>query len=94
LWRVCGDAINFPGINPVDALFRTAVLNGFLAPPLMVLVMLMANNKKIMGKHTNGSWINVRGWCATVAMFAAAAGRILTWRQALIGFRLGLGIGL
>jgi NRAMP (natural resistance-associated macrophage protein)-like metal ion transporter len=77
-----GMLINFLGINPIDALFWTAVLNGFLAPPLMVLIMLMANSKKVMGEHTNGRWINVLGWCATVAMFAAAAGLVLTWGQA------------
>jgi hypothetical protein len=53
------------GINPIDALFWTAVLNGFLAPPLMVLIMLVANSRQVMGKHTNGRWINVLGWCAT-----------------------------
>ena len=77
-----GMLINFLGINPIDALFWTAVLNGLLAPPLLVLIMLVANSKRVMGKHTNGRWINVLGWGATAAMFAAAAGLLLTWGQA------------
>ena len=67
-----GMLINFLGINPIDALFWTAVLNGLLAPPLLVLIMLVANSKQVMGKHTNGRWINLLGWVATGAMFAAA----------------------
>jgi len=59
-----GMPINFLGINPIDALFWTAVLNGFLAAPLLVLIMLVANSKCVMGKHTNGRWINVLGWGA------------------------------
>lgn len=74
-----GMLINFGGINPIDALFWTAVLNGFLAPPLLVVVMLVARNKRVMGKHTNGRWINLLGWGATGAMFVAAAGLVLTW---------------
>jgi Mn2+/Fe2+ NRAMP family transporter len=77
-----GMFINFLGINPIDALFWTAVLNGLLAPPLLVLIMLVANSKRVMGKRTNGRWINVLGWGATTAMFAAAAGLLVTWGQA------------
>ena len=58
--------------NPIRMLFWSAVLNGLLAPPLMVLVMLVGNNRKIMGPHTNGPWLNVLGWTATAIMTAAA----------------------
>jgi NRAMP (natural resistance-associated macrophage protein)-like metal ion transporter len=74
-----GMLINFLGINPIDALFWTAVINGFLAPPLMVLIMLVANNRAIMGERTNGTPTNVLGWLATLAMFAAAIALVLTW---------------
>jgi NRAMP (natural resistance-associated macrophage protein)-like metal ion transporter len=72
--------IDFRGINPMDALFWTAVINGFLAPPLLVIIMLIANNKAIMGKQVNGRAINVLGWSTTVLMFAAALALLLTWR--------------
>jgi Mn2+/Fe2+ NRAMP family transporter len=71
--------INFVGINPIRALFWTAVVNGLLAPPLLVLIMLVANNPAVMGDRVNGRWTNVLGWAATAAMFAAAIGLALTW---------------
>ena len=69
---VVGMLINFVGINPIDALFWTAVINGFVAPPLLVLIMLVANNHAIMQNRTNGLATNVLGWIATLLMFAAA----------------------
>ena len=67
-----GVAIDYLGINPIDALFFTAVINGFVAPPLLVMIMLVSNNKKIMGKRTNSRLTNVLGWGAAVVMFLAA----------------------
>jgi NRAMP (natural resistance-associated macrophage protein)-like metal ion transporter len=74
-----GMLINFAGINPIRALFWTAVINGLLAPPLLVLIMLVANNPRIMGTRVNGRWTNLLGWAATAAMFAAALGLLFTW---------------
>ncbi len=74
-----GMLIDFTGINPIDALFWTAVINGVLAPPLLVVVMLVSNNKKIMGNRVNGLSVNVLGWITTAMMFAAALGLFLTW---------------
>jgi NRAMP (natural resistance-associated macrophage protein)-like metal ion transporter len=76
-----GLAINFIGIDPIKALFWTAVINGLLAPPLMVLIMLVANNGGVMGHRKNGSALNVMGWAATAAMFVAAVCLIFTWTQ-------------
>jgi NRAMP (natural resistance-associated macrophage protein)-like metal ion transporter len=74
-----GMLINFIGINPITALYWTAVLNGLLAPPLLVLIMLMANNRAVMGARTNGRLLNALGWAATAAMTAAAAGLLGAW---------------
>jgi NRAMP (natural resistance-associated macrophage protein)-like metal ion transporter len=74
-----GMLINFLGINPIDALFYTAVINGFLAPPLLVVVMLISDNKKIMGKRVNNKWTNIVGWATAAVMFAAALGLVITW---------------
>jgi len=76
---VVGMCINFAGINPIDALFWTAVLNGFVAPPLMVVIMLVANNRRIMQNRTNGRLTNTLGWLATIAMFTAAIAMVVTW---------------
>jgi len=73
-----GIAINFVGINPIDALFWTAVLNGILAPPLLVLVMLAARDERIMGRQRIGRLLTVLGWAATVAMFLALVGLAYT----------------
>jgi Mn2+/Fe2+ NRAMP family transporter len=69
----------FLGINPIDALVWTAVINGFVAPPLMVLIMLISNNRSVMGDRTNNLPINVLGWIGTAVMFAAAIALVLTW---------------
>jgi NRAMP (natural resistance-associated macrophage protein)-like metal ion transporter len=74
--------INFVGIKPMDALFWAAVINGFLAPPLLVIIMLIANNKAVMGKRVNGVGINVLGWLTTVVMFLAALALVFTWEKA------------
>src|SRR6266478_5848732 len=76
-----GVAINFLGINPIRALFLAAIINGFLAPPLLVVIMLVANNRQIMGSRVNGRWSNLLGWTTTVVMFVAAVALVLTWGQ-------------
>ncbi len=78
---IIGVLIDFVGINPISALFWTAVINGVVAPPLLVVVMLVANNKKVMGKRTNGLFTNIFGWLATAVMFAAAIAMFATWSQ-------------
>ncbi len=74
-----GLLINYLGISPIRALFWTAVINGLLAPPLLVLIMLVSNNKAVMGERVNGVGLNILGWAAAVVMFAAAIGLFVTW---------------
>lgn len=76
---VVGAEINFLGINPIEALVWSAAINGVLAVPLLVLIMLIANNRTVMGRRVNGVWSNLLGWVTTVAMGAAAIGLFLTW---------------
>jgi len=76
-----GVLINFVGINPIRALLLAAIINGFLAPPLLVAIMLVANNRHIMGNRVNGRWSNILGWTTTVVMFVAALALVLTWGQ-------------
>jgi Mn2+/Fe2+ NRAMP family transporter len=64
--------------NPIRMLFWSAVLNGVLAPPLLLLVMLVGNNRHIMGEHTNSFWLNLLGWTATALMTAAAVAFFMT----------------
>ncbi len=76
-----GVVINFVGINPIRALFFAAVINGFLAPPLLIVIMLVANNRKVMRGRVNGRWSNILGWTTTLVMFAAAVALVLTWGE-------------
>lgn len=74
-----GLACNYLGFSPLRALFATAVLNGLLAPPLLVLLMLVSNNQKVMGAHVNGPFLNLVGWSAALVMAAAAVGLLLSY---------------
>src|SRR6202158_4790348 len=76
-----GVLFNFIGINPIRALFLAAIINGFLAPPLLVVIMLVANNRQIMGDRVNGRCSNFLGWTTTMVMFVAAVALVLTWGQ-------------
>ena len=77
LATVVGMLINFLGINPMTALVVTAVINGLLAPPLLMLVMLVSNNRAVMGSRTNGRPLNVLGWATTALMAIAALALIV-----------------
>jgi NRAMP (natural resistance-associated macrophage protein)-like metal ion transporter len=71
--------LNFFGINPMKALVWAGIVQGFSTPFLMLLVMLITNNRKIMGKWVNTRAMNLLGWITTVATFAAAIGLVLTF---------------
>ena len=64
-----GLTINFVGIDPMRALYYSAAINGLMAPPLMLLILFIGNNKKVMGSHTNRRLGNVVGGIATLVMF-------------------------
>jgi len=72
-------AIAFSGINPIRALIWASVLMGLLAPPLMLMIMLMTNDREIMGNRVNGRFVNILGWATTAAITAAAIGLIWSW---------------
>jgi NRAMP (natural resistance-associated macrophage protein)-like metal ion transporter len=79
LSTLIGILIDLIGINPITALFWTAVINGVVAPPLLVVVMLVSNNRKVMGERTNGPVTNIIGGLAAGLMFAAAIAMFVTW---------------
>ena len=69
---VTGMALTVLQHRPVHVLFVSAIVNGLLAPPLLVLVMLVGGNRRIMGSHVNGPWLAALGWSATAVMAGAA----------------------
>jgi NRAMP (natural resistance-associated macrophage protein)-like metal ion transporter len=63
-----GIALNFTSINPISALFWSAVINGVLAVPVMVLLMVMARRKDVMGRFVINGPLYWLGWLSTAAM--------------------------
>jgi len=75
---VAGYLLNFVhAISPVKALLYSAVLNGLVAPPLIVVLLLICNNRKILGKDSNGWLSNTLGCLAVVLM--TLAGGLFIW---------------
>jgi len=73
-----GLVLNFGGISAVKMLFWSAVVNGLLAPPLILLFILLTSDTKVMGRHVNPPLHRYLGWVTFVDMVAAAAGMIIT----------------
>ena len=65
---VIGAALNFTPIDPVKALFWSAVINGVVAVPVMAMMMHLATHKAAMGQFTLPPLLRAVGWAATVAM--------------------------
>ncbi len=73
-----GVALNFTSIDPIKALFWSAVINGVIAVPVMVVMMLMASNSEVMGQFVIGRRLKLLGWLATGVMALAVAGMMAT----------------
>ncbi len=63
-----GIALNFTSINPISALYWSAVINGILAVPVMVLLMIIARHEGVMGRFVVGGPLYWLGWLSTAAM--------------------------
>lgn len=73
-----GLSLDYAGFDAVAMLFWSAVVNGVLAPPLVVLVVLLTSDADVMGEHRNGPVLRGLGWTTAVVMVAAAAGMLIT----------------
>jgi NRAMP (natural resistance-associated macrophage protein)-like metal ion transporter len=73
-----GAALNFSSIDPIRALFWSAVVNGVVAVPVMVMVMRLAGRSDAMGAFTISRGLQITGWLATIVMAAAAIGMFVT----------------
>jgi NRAMP (natural resistance-associated macrophage protein)-like metal ion transporter len=74
---LAGIGINLSPLDPVKALFWSAVVNGIVAVPVMAMMMLISSNRKIMERFTVTGGRRIVGWAATGVMAAAAAGMVL-----------------
>jgi NRAMP (natural resistance-associated macrophage protein)-like metal ion transporter len=72
-----GVALDFVGLDAVKMLFWSAVANGVLAPPLIVLVVLLTTDRTVMGERVNPPLLKWMGWLAAVVMTAAALAMFL-----------------
>jgi NRAMP (natural resistance-associated macrophage protein)-like metal ion transporter len=73
-----GIGLNFTPLNPIKALYWSAVVNGVLAPPVMVLLMLLVRKEKVMGKLIVEGWLYWIGWIATAAMALSIIGMAIS----------------
>jgi Mn2+/Fe2+ NRAMP family transporter len=64
--------LNFLGMNPIRALYWSAVINGVVAVPLMVMLMIMSANAAIVKEFSLPVYLRVVGWAATVVMLLAS----------------------
>jgi NRAMP (natural resistance-associated macrophage protein)-like metal ion transporter len=75
---LAGTAMNFVHINPIKALFWTAVINGVIAVPMLAAVMLVASRQKAMGRFAISGQLRAMGWITTAVMAACVAGMAAT----------------
>jgi Mn2+/Fe2+ NRAMP family transporter len=73
-----GIGINFTPVSPLSALYWSAVINGVVAVPIMVLLMRMTARSRVMGEFTIGPVLKTLGWAAPVAMLGSVAGMVVT----------------
>jgi Mn2+/Fe2+ NRAMP family transporter len=69
-----GVGLNYAGLNAIKLLFTTAIINGILAPPLILIVLLLTRDRTVMGDAVNSRVLGFLGWVAFLVMVAAALG--------------------
>jgi len=74
-----GVAITLGPIDPIKALYWTAVINGVIAVPVMTVMMLMTAQSRVMGNFVVKGWLRWLGWSSTLAMGACVIGMVVGW---------------
>jgi Mn2+/Fe2+ NRAMP family transporter len=69
---VVGAIVALLNTSGIRLLFFAAMLNGLLAPPLIIAVLFICNNSEVMGQHTNGRWLNTLGAITALVMTVSA----------------------
>jgi Mn2+/Fe2+ NRAMP family transporter len=72
LGTIGGTAFSLLNVNPIKLLVFVAVINGVIAAPLLVVVLIISNSRRLMGRYVNGHVANILGWF-TFALMAAAS---------------------
>jgi NRAMP (natural resistance-associated macrophage protein)-like metal ion transporter len=75
---LAGTAMNFTGVNPIRALYWTAVINGVIAVPMLAAIMLVASRRSAMGRFAVSGRLRAVGWLTTAVMAACVVGMVAT----------------
>jgi Mn2+/Fe2+ NRAMP family transporter len=78
---VLGVALNFSPIDPIKALYWSAVLNGVVAVPVMVTMMFLTMRRSAMAGFTLPPALQIMGWLATATMTATVVAMIWSWLE-------------
>lgn len=78
-FTIVAAALNFLGLNPMRALVYSGIVQGFSTPPLLLFILLMTNNRRIMGDKVNSAPLNILAWVTVAAIFSASAGLVMSW---------------
>ncbi len=70
--------MNYAGLDAIKLLFTTAVINGVLAPPLILIVLLLTTDPAVMGDAVNSRALAVLGWVTFGVMVVAALGLLVS----------------
>ncbi|SEH87248.1 Natural resistance-associated macrophage protein [Rhizobium tibeticum] len=71
--------MGFTPIDPIEALYWSAVINGVVAVPIMTVTMMMTANEGILGEFKITGWLRLLRWGSTAAMAASVLGMAITW---------------
>jgi hypothetical protein len=75
-----GVAFDFVGLNAVKMLFWSAILNGLLSPPLVIMVVLLTSDRKVMGDRVNSRGLQALGWICALTTSATAIALLVSLR--------------
>ena len=76
---LAGLVMNFMGVDPIKALFWTAVINGVVAVPLIIVIMLMASRRQVMRQFAISGPLQWGGWFTAAFMMASAIAMFALW---------------
>jgi NRAMP (natural resistance-associated macrophage protein)-like metal ion transporter len=71
--------LNFLGLNPMRALIYSGIVQGFSTPPLLLFILLITNNRRLMGDKVNSLPLNILSCATVIVIFAASIGLVVTW---------------
>lgn len=71
--------LNFLGFNPMRALVWSGIVQGFSVPPLLLIMMILTNSKKVVGARINSRSTNILGWATTAVTFLCTGALVISW---------------